>query len=375
MQTGGMRSWLMHFDNRKESFAPALVLATLALFFCAAIFWTVPAGAQKIKQLPPPPPAPRYKPKPTPTPEYEVVRVSSNLVMTPVSVTNAQGQPVLGLKTSDFRIEEDGHPQEIAQIGDPEQVPLDIALLIDVSGSVVARFAFEQQAAASFLQQVLKPEDRATVFAIDETPRMIQQLTTAQLAARKLMTVTPSNGYTAFFDSVVAAANYLDKSSSSGRRRIVVVISDGDDTARILEVSAVQNRSDGMKLIGVDAQLQLIRKAQLDTQREVQRAEITFYSINPSGQTMHLNVRTARSEEGIERIAAATGGAAFVPRNESELSGIFQQIASEIRSQYLLQYYSNNKAGGTSFRRINVSTPAQPQLHVRSREGYFPKGK
>src|SRR5207244_12890165 len=137
--------------------------------------------------LPAPPPVPHYKPKPTPTPaepEYEVVRVSSNLVVAPVSVTNAQGQPALGLKPSDFRIEEDGRPQEIAQIGDPEQVPLDIALLIDVSGSVVARFAFEQQAAASFLQQVLKPEDRATVFAIDETPRMIQPLTTAQLAQR-----------------------------------------------------------------------------------------------------------------------------------------------------------------------------------------------
>ncbi len=295
--------------------------------------------------------------------------------MAPVSVTNAQGQPVLGLKPNDFRIEEDGRPQEIAQIGDPEQVPLDIALLIDVSGSVVARFGFEQQAAASFLQQVLKPEDRATVFAIDEKPRLIQPLTTAQLAARKLMTIGPSNSYTAFFDSILEATNYLDKSSSTGRRRIVVVISDGDDTARILEVSSAQNRSENMKLIGVNAQLQLIQKAQLDTQREVQRAEVTFYSINPSGQTMHLNVRTARSEEGMERIAAATGGAAFVPRNETELAGIFQRIASEIRSQYLLQYYSNNKSGAASFRRINVSTPNQPQLHVRAREGYFPKAK
>ena len=58
--------------------------------------------------------------------------------MVPVSVTDANGQPVLGLKAADFRIEEDGRSQEIAQIGDPEQVPLDIALLIDVSGSVVA---------------------------------------------------------------------------------------------------------------------------------------------------------------------------------------------------------------------------------------------
>src|SRR5207244_13089671 len=151
MQTGGMRSWLMYLDNRKKTFAPALVWTTLALFFCAAIFLSVPAGAQKIKQLPPPPPAPRYKPKPTPTPEYEVLRVSSNLVVAPVSVTNAQGQPVLRLKTSDFRIEEDGHPQEIAQLGDPEQVPLDIALFIYVSCSVVARFALESMAVADFL--------------------------------------------------------------------------------------------------------------------------------------------------------------------------------------------------------------------------------
>src|SRR5213075_479431 len=113
-------------------------------------------SAQKVKQLPPPPAVPRYKPKPTPTPapiEYDVVRVTSNLIVVPVSVTDTQGQPVLGLKPGDFRIDEDGKPQQIAQLGDPEQVPLDIALLVDVSGSVVARFDFAQQAAASFIKQ------------------------------------------------------------------------------------------------------------------------------------------------------------------------------------------------------------------------------
>lgn len=368
----------MFSGKEKKSFAPALVSTALALFFCAAVFLSSPATAQKIKELPPPPPVPRYKPKPTPTPEppeYEVIRITSNLVVVPVSVTDAQGQPVLGLKQTDFRIEEDGRAQEVAQMGDPEQVPLDIALLIDVSSSVVARFDFEQQAAASFLKQVLKPEDRATVFAIDETPRMIQQLTSAQVASQKLMTLKPSNSYTAFFDSVLAATNYLDKSSSNGRRRIIVVISDGDDTARILTVSAAQSRNGGMQLIGKDAILQLIQRAQLETQHEVQRAEITFYSINPSGQTMHLNYRTARSEEGMERIALATGGAAFVPKNADELNGIFQRIASEIRSQYLLQYYSNNQSGNRAFRRIAVGTPAQPQLRVRAREGYYPKAK
>jgi len=367
----------MYLGKDKRHFAPALVLTALALFFCAAIFLGSHVAAQKIKQLPPPPPVPRYKPKPTPTPEppeYEVIRVSSNLVMVPVSVTDDKGQPILGLKATDFRIEENGQAQTISQLGDPEQVPVDIALLIDVSSSVSARFVFEQKAAADFLRLVMKPGDKAAVFAIDEKPRFIQALSNADTAAQRLLSLTAGKGFTAFFDSVLAAETYLDKASTSGRRRLIVVVSDGDDTARILDVSTSRSRKDDLQLIGKDAQLQLIQRAQTEVLREVQRAEITFYSINPSGQTMHLNVRTARSEEGMERIARATGGAAFVPRNESDLPEIFRRIASEIRSQYLIQYYSTNKSAG-AFRRIAVSTPAQPQLRVRAREGYYPKSK
>ena len=358
---------------RKKNFLPALTIVALALFFLSAALLTTDTLAQKIKQLPAPPPVPRYKPKPTPTPapiEYDVVRVTSNLVVVPVSVSDAQGQPVRDLKPGDFRIEEDGRQQEIAQLGDPEQVPLDIAILVDVSGSVVARFDFEQEAASRFLERVLKPEDRATVFAIDETPRLIQQLTSASNASRSLMSIKPANSYTAFFDSLVAATNYLDRNSSNGRRRIIVVISDGDDTARILTVSRAKP-----DIIGMDAQLQLIQNAQIDILHDIQRAEVTFYSINPSGQTMRLNVRTARSEAGMERLAAATGGAAFVPAHESDLTNIFNRIASEIRSQYLLQYYSNNQSGGPAFRRIAVTTPAHSELRVRAREGYYPKAK
>src|SRR5205814_8055825 len=123
--------------NRKNISSPALSIAALALFLIGATLLTPDTSAQKIKQLPPPPPVPRYKPKPTPTPapiEYDIVRVTSNLVGVPVSVTDAQGQPVRDLKPGDFRIEEARRPQEIAQLGDPEQIPLDIALLGDASG-------------------------------------------------------------------------------------------------------------------------------------------------------------------------------------------------------------------------------------------------
>jgi Ca-activated chloride channel family protein len=374
---GGMKGWLMKSRKTQKHSSPALFCSALALFLLTAFLLAAPVSAQKVNQLPPPPPGPVYKPKPTPTPapeEFEVVRVTSNLIVVPVSVTDANGQPVLGLQAPDFRIEEDGRTQQVTQLGDPEQIPLDIALLIDVSASVDARFAFEQKAAADFLRHVLRPGDRATIFAIDQTPRMIQPLATSDVAARELMTVVAAKGYTAFFDSVLAAQKYLDLNSSQGRRRVIVVISDGDDTARIINTYQAQSRTTGKsQLSEVDKQIQFVERERVEVVREVQRAEVTFYSINPSGRTMHLNPRSARAEVGMERLAAATGGAAFIPDSDSDLPNIFNRIASELRTQYLLQYYSDNKASGAAFRRIAVSTPARAQLRVRAREGYFPK--
>jgi Ca-activated chloride channel family protein len=356
-------------------------LLTLALSTALAFLFLVSTSASAQAQIlqEPPPEMPRPKPTPQPTPkdeDYEVVRVTSNLIVVPVSVTDAAGQPVLGLKIPDFRLEEEGRAQEITQMGDPEQTPLDIALLLDVSGSVDARFSFEQQAAATFLKQVLKQGDRATVFAIDEKPRFIQELTSAERASQMVMSVPPAKGYTAFYDTVIAAARYLEKSSSSGRRKVIVVISDGDDTARIVEVSSARaKKPEDLKVIGMDAQLRLVDRSVAEVQRDIQRAEITFYSLNPSGQTMHLNVRTARAEEGMEKMAEATGGAAFIPAKLEDLNAMFNRIASELRSQYLLQYYSNNENSGGNYLRIKVAVPAQSQLRVRARQGYYPKGK
>jgi hypothetical protein len=178
---------------------------------------------------------------------------------------------------------------------------------------VVARFDFEQQAAAAFLKQVLKSEDRATVFAIDQSPRMIQPLTTATAAAQSVMTVKAQKGYTAFFDSVLAAAKYLDQSSPTGRRRIVVVISDGDDTARIVDASVAQSSGSDLRLVGVDAQLQLNQKGVQETQHEVQRSEITFYSINPSGQSLRLNAAPRGPNKGSSVLPMLPGARRLCP--------------------------------------------------------------
>jgi Ca-activated chloride channel family protein len=319
----------------------------------------------------------------------EVVRVTSNLIVVPVSVTDANGLPVLGLTANDFRIEEDGRAQQVAQLGDPEQVPLDIALLVDVSSSVTERFSFELQAATSFLKQVMRPADHATLFAIDKTPRLEQAPASADVATAKLMSFRAATGPspTAFYDTVTAAARYLNENTPERSRRVMVVISDGEDNfSNSVRDSAVAAFNATRDVDGVDPQSRArIRaaneaalqaghaKAQNEVRQEVQKANTVFYSINPSGEGYKLNIISTRAQNAMQSFATATGGAAFVPAAESDLPAIFNRIASEIRSQYLIQYYSDNKSGASTFRRINVSSPTRPQLRVRAREGYFPK--
>lgn len=388
----------MGLSKHQKYLTPALIFSALALFFSAAIFLAAPVRAQKIKQLPPPPPGPRLKPKPTPKPtplpepEYEVIKTTSNLVVVPVSVTDPQGQPVLGLKQTDFHIEEDGRPQELAQLGDPEQVPLDIALLIDVSSSVTERFAFEEQAATRFLKQVLRPTDHATVYAIDRTPRLEQARSTADIATARLMSIKAATGPspTAFYDTVIEAARYLAQNTPEQNRRVIVVISDGEDNFsnrvrdlsladyRAMQAAENDNSPEGKKrwrTASENALQAAHRRAQAEMQQEVQKANAVFYSINPGGEAIRLNVIAIRAQGAMQQLAGSTGGTAFVPEKLADLDAVFSRILNELRAQYLLQYYSNNKSAGNQFRRITITTPAQTQSRVRAREGYYPKAK
>lgn len=311
----------------------------------------------------------------------EIVRVTSNLVVVPVSVTNERGDPVQGLKATDFRLEEEGRAQEIAQVGDADQVPLDIAILFDVSSSVGQRFAFEQEAAARFLKQVLKPIDRAAVFRIEETPRLEQQLASAEIASATLLKIpapqkpTP----TAFYDSTISAARYLAANAPGRHRRVIVVVSDGDDnySARVkegeVEEARALNRGEKLPANALTRQRETHRKALLEVQREVQRADAVFYSINPSGGGLKFNARGTRAQEGMQQLAETTGGTSFKPEQLEELDDIFRRIAAELRAQYLLQYYSTSDAPNGKFLSIRVRTPTRTDTHVRARSGYYVK--
>ena len=367
-----MKSILMGIKN---AFRLALPLGVLALLLC--VMTASAQEAQRPEDLPPPPP----KPTPKPTPyvpkdsDYEVVRVTSNLIIVPVSVTDEQGQSVTGLTIQDFRLEEEGRVQEIAQIGDPGQVPLDIAILLDVSLTVDAKFEFEKEAAARFIKQVMKPGDRVTIFTIDNQPRLLLARDTAERASASLLSLRPAKQATAYYDTVVEASRYLSNNAPAQRRRVIVVISDGEDTfsAKIkAAIGATTRERDSLRM---EDRLKIHNRVLMEVQREVQRAEATFYSINPSGSSLNLNIISKRAQEGMEQVAQATGGTSFVPERIEDLDGVFRQIANELRSQYLLQYYSNEETQSEAFRRIRVAVPARPALRVRARQGYYPKRK
>lgn len=367
----------------RKQLGPALLFAVLALFcVCGS------GAAQTIKDLPPPPVRPTPKPTPPPMPkdeDFEVVRVNSTLVMVPVSVVDPSGHPFLGLQKGDFRIDEEGRTQEVVEIGNPDQVPLDIAILFDVSSSVSQKgfFEFQQKAAASFLKQVMKPVDRAAVFTIKNEPGQVAPLASAEKAAATLLAIPAATVpvATAFYDTVLAAAKYLATNSADGHRRVVLVISDGDDNISnavrdltTAEARAAQKGEVTPKAAKVNL-AERRERAVAEVQRTVQSADAAFYSINPGGNSVRLNLISTRAQNDMQTVASATGGTAYLPANEADLERVFNEIAAELRGQYLLQYYSNSPAGGTQFRKIAVSVPSKTQLRVRARQGYYPKAK
>jgi len=364
------------------------LLRPVFLIGMLALFLSVPAvQAQGTKNLPPPPPPWRPKPTPTPKPEPEVIedviKTTSNLIMVPVSVTDQTGQAVQGLTIKDFQLLEEGKQQEITGLGDPQQVPLAIALLFDVSSSTGQKGFFEsqQKAAATFLRTVMKPVDRAAIFTISGVPTMVQPLSSSEASTAKVLTIPPAvaNVPTAFYDSVITAAKYLTANAPSNYRRVIVVLSDGDDnfSEQIRELSVAEARAVlGGQQAPPGTRASLQQKHQLavaSVQKAVQQADVIFYAVNPGGPSIKLNQIAMRAERGMESIAETTGGTAFVPDSDLDLERVFRQVAAELRGQYLLQYYGDSNAPASQFRRITVAVPVRNDVRVRARQGYYPK--
>lgn len=275
------------------------------------------------------------------------IKIDSSLVEVPVSVTDATGRPVRNLTARDFQLEENGRPQQIVSLGDMANSPVEYALLFDITASVYELFQFERQAALRFLKESLKPNDTISIFTIGVKPRLVRpRVVGLNEASAAVMEIEPTKEPTAFFDAVAEAARHLRRNAAPGAKRVILAISDGED------MLSVESAFD-------------------DALEELQRAECLFYAINPSGPSIRLNRISLRAQNDLDSLASATGGVAFLPDGAEDLDLAFGQIASDLRAQYLLGYYSTAERADGRFRRITVRVPRRPDLRLRARQGYY----
>lgn len=344
---------------------------------------------------------------PTPKPtddDDEIIRISSRLVMIPVSATDAGGSPILGLGPADFEVIEDGRRQTVESVTTADQVPLRIALLFDVSATTSPMFKFQQDTAARFLRDVMRADDRAAIFTIGQRSVQVTQFESVENAIAGISSIRPTTEFTAFYDTVAAAAEYLNRNSSENTRKVIVTISDGEDTNSEAISKAIQAgyRRAGQEINTLDSKrlremtVRFKHDASINERtkvlRKLQNADTVFYSINPAGSSFQLNQMSVFGQENMRVFADETGGSAFLPKflpvdtkdtymnsandlkNTDVLTRIFRQLTSELRSQYLIQYYSEGEFPAGKFIKLEVRPNNRTAIKIRSRQGYYAKG-
>ncbi|HTY62027.1 MAG TPA: VWA domain-containing protein [Acidobacteriota bacterium] len=281
--------------------------------------------------------------------QVTTIRVSSNLVLTPVRVTDADGKAVRDLKPEDFDIKENGVRVVAARLGDPGEAPLELAMLFDTSGSVFTRFELERSAAARFLKRIMRPIDSVFIISVANQPKILLERTSSLDAALQTVArIEPTTEATAFYSSVAKAVRMFEATERQDARRVIIAISDGED-----------NRS--------------LDTTQEDLLRDLQLTNCLFYSINPSGQTYDRNFISRRAQQGMESLAQQTGGFALVADGLGELAGFLDRIADELQGQYLLGYYSPATTSAGIYRTIVIQVNGRPDLQIKARPGYYPK--
>ena len=313
---------------------------------------------------------------PTPTPpidDDEVVNIDTELVNLLFIAQDKDRRLLTTLRREDIRVLEDGQPQEVFSFQRQVDLPLSLAILIDVSASQERTLPEEKAAAKSFVQDVVRPEkDEVSIISFTGEATLEQSLTSnlnrLARAIDRVQFVPPSGyigggvvvpgtppisggnqtiaGSTAIWDAIwVTSEEVLGESPDKTRRAIILV-------------------TDGVNTFG--------NKKLDDAVQAALKAEAVVYSIG-IGDNYYGGI----DEGSLRKISDRTGGRAFFPRDENELRRAFVQIQIEMRSQYLVAYEPSNGKKDGSYRKVEVqitnSDLSKQKVKVTHRQGYFAK--
>ena len=290
--------------------------------------------------------------------EHPQLRVAVNLVNVSFTEHDSQGRFVPDLMADDFEVLEDGQPQRIQFFDHASNLPLNVGLAVDFSGSQDRFVKAHHQDLQEFLDDVLGPRDRAFLLCFGNRLRLVQDFTSsASDLIRGLNDFEHNKRYypelgpldeerelgTAFYDSIYYPVTEK-MGGMAGGQKTLLVFSDGEDN------SSAHHMMDAIEV--------------------AQNENVRLYGLRYT-ESKHGHL-TARNKYGIrvmERIARETGAAEYDAR-QGDLAAWLREIREELRSSYDLAYPSTNPTRDGSFRKITVRAK-RAGLVVRAKPGYF----
>lgn len=260
-----------------------------------------------------------------------------NLIL---SVTDRKGRFVQGLNPSDLMILDDDKRQTTYTFFQSQtNLPLHVALVLDVSASITGQFEMEQSTIRDFLKQAIRPADSVELFAFNQRVQFVTPIRNDWRQISHRVRKLKPDGETALFDAVSVAGEWLGQDLRPARR-IIILVTDGEENSS---------------------------KTTLDeTIALVLRAETTIYAVNVVDYPMDSDGRNG--VDILKKLADATGGTYLRSAQNGDVGHAFGRIQRELRSQYAIAYKPTNLTGQL-FHRLRVI--ASRNLRVRCRTGYY----
>jgi VWFA-related protein len=311
------------------------------------------------KKEEPPPPAPEKPKKIENMPDYSI-KVDVPLVSLDVLVTTKDGQTVSGLKKENFKIMEDGAPQQISTFNQTE-APITAVLLVEFA-STNYYFIVEALNASYSFANTLKKDDWVAVISYDMKPQILADFTQDKRAVQAALNQLRMPGFaeTNLFDALFDTLDRVDRIEG---KKYIILVSTGVDTFSKLTLDKILKKVKTTK----DVTIYPI---------SVGWAEREWWESHgrtaPHGMGIPVgNMDYLQADNEMKTFASLTGGRAYFPRFEGELPEIFHDIAADIRNQYSISYHpSNTKLDGT-YRKLKVElhAPDGGPLKIRDQKG------
>ncbi len=272
-------------------------------------------------------------------------RVNVRLVNVFTTVTDSHGAPVPDLTKDDFRVLEDGVPQEIRIFEKESAMPLSIALAIDTSESTRRDIALEMSSAKKFVRSILRPVDHLSLFQVSEDVTQLTRFSSDEKAIEHGIDHLTAGAGTSLYDAIFLCSDaLLDRDG----RKVLVLITDGGDTTSKTDYN--------------------------NALRRAQQAEAIVYSIIIVPVAADAG-RNTGGEHALIQISKDTGGKYYYAESLTQLDEAFRKVSEELRTQYLLAYYPSRRLADSPFRRIQVELLKKDEdgrpYQVRHRAGYY----